>query len=159
MADIDSTSDAVRRLVTLVVDNGLAELTLEHNDRTITVRGLAESEKMRLAEVQGTVAQEPAVSYIPISDQVSAAPPPLPSNVIALVSPMVGIFYRSPSPEDPPFINVGDRVSIGQTVGLIEAMKVYSEIPAEASGRVVEILGMDGSLVQQGQTLYSLEHS
>ena len=70
---------------------------------------------------------------------------------------MVGVFYRSPSPEDPPFIHVGDIVRVGQPIGLIEAMKVFSEVPAEIAGRVVEIPVESGKLVQQGQPLVYIE--
>ena len=70
---------------------------------------------------------------------------------------MVGIFYAAGAPGDPPFVNVGDVVMVGQTIGLIEAMKVFSEIPAEASGRVVEIVAASGVLVQQSEPLFRIE--
>jgi acetyl-CoA carboxylase biotin carboxyl carrier protein len=74
-----------------------------------------------------------------------------------LDSPMVGIFYTSPTPSDPPFIVIGQSVQVGQTIGLIEAMKVFSEIPAEIAGKIVEIIGVSGSLVQQSQPLFGIE--
>jgi acetyl-CoA carboxylase biotin carboxyl carrier protein len=67
------------------------------------------------------------------------------------------VFYRSPSPDDPPFVNVGDVIYVGQTVGLIEAMKVYSELPSEVSGRIVEIVAENGKLVKQAQPLFYVE--
>ena len=70
---------------------------------------------------------------------------------------MVGVFYHSPSPEDPPFVLVGDIIHVGQTVGLIEAMKVYSELPSEVAGRIVEVAAPNGKLVKQGQPLYFVE--
>ena len=70
---------------------------------------------------------------------------------------MVGVFYQSPSPDDPPFVSVGDFVKVGQPIGLIEAMKVYSEVPSEVSGRVVEMPVESGKLVQQGQPLIFVE--
>ena len=70
---------------------------------------------------------------------------------------MVGVFFRSPTPEDPPFVNVGDIISVGQTIGLIEAMKVYSELPSELAGRILEIPAVNGKLVQQGQPLIVVE--
>ena len=88
------------------------------------------------------------------------APPALGAGgpvLVALESPMVGVFYRSPSPEDPPYVNVGDTIKVGQTVGLIEAMKVYSELPSDISGRIVRLAAENGALVQQGQPLLFVE--
>ena len=77
----------------------------------------------------------------------------------AVVSPMVGVFYRAPSPNDPPFVEVGDRVEVGQTVGLVEAMKVFNEILAEAEGIVAEIVAQTGQLVETGAPLVRLKSS
>jgi len=74
-----------------------------------------------------------------------------------VLSPMTGVFYRTASPEAPPFVEVGDRVEEGQTIGLIEAMKVFSEIPADRSGRVHEVLVPNGQLVSQGDLLMRLD--
>lgn len=68
-------------------------------------------------------------------------------------SPMVGTFYRSPAPDEPPFLEVGDRVRVGQTVCIIEAMKLMNELEAEVSGSVIEILVQNGEPVEFGQTL------
>lgn len=70
---------------------------------------------------------------------------------------MVGIYYASPSPDDPPFVVTGDRIQVGQTIGLIEAMKVFSEIPSDIAGRVVEVAAANGDLVQLGQALLYVE--
>ena len=71
-------------------------------------------------------------------------------------SPMVGTFYRSPSPENPPFINEGDKVARETTVCILEAMKVMNEIPAEVSGEIVQILIQDGESVEYGQPLFKV---
>jgi acetyl-CoA carboxylase biotin carboxyl carrier protein len=70
---------------------------------------------------------------------------------------MTGLFYRGPSPEIPPYVEVGADVEEGQTVGLIEAMKVFSEIPADVHGRVVRIVAENGKLVNQGEVLMLIE--
>jgi biotin carboxyl carrier protein len=70
---------------------------------------------------------------------------------------MTGLFYRGASPELPPYVDVGEEVEEGATVGLIEAMKVFSEIPADVHGRVVRILVENGKLVNQGEVLMLLE--
>ena len=154
-AIVESSAQDVRRLVELVAENGLAELTVVENGVAITVKG----------GVPAAVAPVAAVHAAPVHRAVAEAPhAPVakshagPSEVRAsLESPMVGVYYRAPSPEDPPYINVGDTVRVGQVIGLIEAMKVYSEIPAEVSGRVTAIAADNGELVQQGQPLYYLE--
>jgi acetyl-CoA carboxylase biotin carboxyl carrier protein len=152
LAQSDETADKVRRLAEIVVEHGLTELTVEEDGVTITVK----------AESAAVFSQIPVQYHNPAPSPVNAASTPpaasgRASNAIPLESPMVGVFYHSPAPEDPPFVHVGDIVHVGQPIGLIEAMKVYSEVPAEASGRVIEIAAENGALVQQGQPLYFLE--
>ena len=150
-AIVGSSAQDVRRLVELVAENGLAELSVALNGVTITVKG-------------GVPAAAVAVHAAPVHKSVEAHHAPVPkahSSAVevraSLEAPMVGVYYRAPSPEDPPFVNVGDTIRVGQVIGLIEAMKVYSEIPAEVSGRVTAIAAESGELVQQGQPLYYLE--
>lgn len=78
-------------------------------------------------------------------------------TLIELRAPMTGVFYRAPSPDAPPYVEVGDSVVQGQTICLIEAMKVFNEVPAERSGKVVEICESNGQLVEQGAVLFRLE--
>jgi acetyl-CoA carboxylase biotin carboxyl carrier protein len=75
------------------------------------------------------------------------------ANLAQVVSPMVGIFYRAPSPSDPNFVEVGDRVEIGQTLGLVETMKVFNEITSEVEGTVIEIMAQSGDLLETGDKL------
>lgn len=81
------------------------------------------------------------------------APPPNDKKWIDVISPMVGTFYRSPAPTEAPFVEVGDRIKVGQTVCIIEAMKLMNEIEAEVSGQVMEIAGQNGEPVEYGQVL------
>jgi acetyl-CoA carboxylase biotin carboxyl carrier protein len=76
---------------------------------------------------------------------------------IPIVSPMVGVFYRSKSPDDPPFVEVGDRVEVGQIVGLVEAMKTFNEITSEVEGEVAAIVAGNGALVETGAPLVVLK--
>ncbi|MGF1512303.1 MAG: acetyl-CoA carboxylase biotin carboxyl carrier protein [Elainellaceae cyanobacterium] len=82
-----------------------------------------------------------------------AAPPRLDSNLTDVSSPMVGTFYRSPAPEEAPFVSVGDRITKGQTICIIEAMKLMNELEAEVSGEVMEILVENGEPVEFDQPL------
>ena len=159
------TTEALRHLARLVAEHGLSELTVADAGRTLTVKAIFEAAPAALPGVTGIpahphvlpLAQTPAYSETAVP--VPAAPPPLAraATSVALESPMVGVFYRSPSPEDPPFVSVGDFVRVGQPIGLIEAMKVYSEVPSEVSGRVTDTPVESGKLVQQGQPLIFVE--
>ncbi len=74
-------------------------------------------------------------------------------GLVAITSPMVGTFYRSPSPDSPPFIETGDQVALGKVVCIIEAMKLFNEIESEVSGKIVKILVENGKTVEYGQKL------
>jgi len=78
-------------------------------------------------------------------------------DLIAITSPMVGTFYRSPSPEAPPFIQVGDEVEPGKVVCIVEAMKLFNEIEAELRGKVVKVLAENGKPVEYGQKLFLIK--
>lgn len=95
----------------------------------------------------------PAVAVVQPTEPVSAETP----NWIPIESPMTGMFYRGPSPSEPPYVEEGDLVYEGQTIGLVEAMKVFNEIPAPMTGVVRRIVAQNASLVQQGEVLMLLE--
>ena len=141
----------------MVAENGLTELTVEAAGVQITVK--AEPETVPVPVVLAP--QEQPFLVAPGTPPTALVAAPLPpsraATTVALESPMVGVFYRSAAPEDPPFISVGDIIRVGQPIGLIEAMKVYSEVPAEAAGRVVDIPVDNGKLVQHGQPLVIIE--
>lgn len=78
-------------------------------------------------------------------------------NLVKIVSPMVGTFYQSPSPDSPPFVKVGDVVGMGDTLCIVEAMKLMNEIESTENGKIVKILVENGELVEYGQTLFLVE--
>lgn len=102
----------------------------------------------RVAEHTGIAAQTPS----PV-----AAPLPIEQKFLEVFSPMVGTFYRAPAPGEQPFVEVGDRIRVGQTVCIIEAMKLMNEIEAEVSGQVLEILAQNGEPVEYGQPLMRIK--
>lgn len=155
--------DEIKQLINLVEEKGLVELTVEQEDMTVTIKAEAGGERVSVlvpgashhaAEVEHEAAQsaESVVEEIVSAPEVSA-------NHLEIKSPMIGVYYRYPSPDSPPFVEVGDYVATGQTIGLIEAMKVFSEIPAEVGGRVVSIPAGNGKLVQQGEVILVLDVS
>ncbi len=102
------------------------------------------------------------IAETPAPPAVAAVQPPEPapadtSNWIPIESPMTGMFYRGPSPSEPPYVEEGDLVYEGQTIGLVEAMKVFNEIPAPTTGMVRRIVAQNATLVQQGEVLMLLE--
>ncbi len=159
--DTETIIDAVQTLAQLAAAHGLSELTVAEGGVTLTVKAAVSAPA---ASMPGAAIAVPAHPHLltpaPLpahSETAALTPAPPKSAAVALESPMVGVFYRSPSPGDPPFVSVGDLVKVGQTIGLIEAMKVYSEVPAEAAGRVTGTPVESGKLVQQGQPLIFVE--
>jgi acetyl-CoA carboxylase biotin carboxyl carrier protein len=138
--------EAIRRLLYLADAYGLAELEVEEAGLKVTIRG---------AE-PGVLTAVPHVFPVDVTGR-SADSDEEGIRFHAILSPMTGVFYRSASPDAPPFVEPGDRVEEGQAVGLIEAMKVYSEIPADRSGRIVDILAASGQLVSQDDPLMLLD--
>lgn len=147
----------IKQLIELVERNGLTELTVEEEGLSVTIK----------AEVTagGTAVVSEPVTHSPVKVEVQIPVPPLskpvvPSeHLVRITSPMIGVFYRSPSPDSPMFVEIGDEIEVGQTIGLIEAMKVFSEIPSEVTGRVVDIPVESAKLVQQGDVLVVVDTS
>ena len=146
----------VRKLADILTDTGLSEIEVEHDGLKIRV--------VRTA-VGVTYAAPPAYAPAPPPAQVSApstseaAPTPAKAviNGDMVKSPMVGTIYRRPQPDAPPFIEVGDTVTAGQTMMIIEAMKTMNPVPAAKAGKVVEILVEDGQPVEFGEPLVVIE--
>ncbi len=159
--------EAVRELLQLVTGNGLGEISVTlASGAAITITTHSASIPAAAPVIysvasggdfsglqRGTSGLSPAM---PTQDAVPQVAP-VSSNRTPLPSPMVGIYYASASPGDPPFVVPGDRIQVGQTIGLIEAMKVFSEIPSDVAGRVVEVSVSNGDLVQLGQALLYVE--
>jgi acetyl-CoA carboxylase biotin carboxyl carrier protein len=93
----------------------------------------------------------------PAADAPAPAAPPAAGNLVEVKSPMVGTFYRSPAPEAPSYVEVGSRVAKGQTLCILEAMKLMNELPAEVSGTVREVCAENGEPVEYGQVLFRID--
>ena len=152
----------LRELVTTLSQTDISELTLKGADFELTLRkqGAITSTSAPVITV-ATPDQSATPPVIPVAQSV-APPPPVPtptpppsadSNLLEITSPMVGTFYRAPAPEEPSFVEIGDRIQTGQTVCIIEAMKLMNELEAEVSGEIVEILVDNAQPVEFGQTL------
>jgi acetyl-CoA carboxylase biotin carboxyl carrier protein len=155
MAILGFELEEIVRLIALLESSGLSEIYYQDGDRSIRIRG------PRPVKPQAVVMPvEPSVVVEqrrkPERKPKAIAPPATPADQVVLSSPMVGTFYRAEKPGAPPLIDVGQRVEMGQSIGVIEAMKVFSEIPAEHAGVVVSIPARDGHLVQTGEPLVIL---
>ena len=137
----------IRRLVELMQENDLCELDIQQGDMRIQFKRGGTS-----VVAAPVVPSAPAVAV----PSAAAAAPPEEKNVQFIKSPMVGTFYTAPNPDAPPFVKVGDTISSEKTVCLIEAMKVYNEIPAECSGKIAAILVKDGQSVEFGKPLFKV---
>ncbi|MBA2463255.1 MAG: biotin/lipoyl-binding protein [Actinobacteria bacterium] len=140
-----SRAERIRELVQIVQESGVAEVEIEDNGMRVSVR---RTEEVPL-QVGAPLAQEEP-GELPLSLPALAAG-------IRVESPMVGIFYRAPEPGSPPFVEPGDVVAPGQTLCLLEAMKLFNELKADATGRVTAIHVEDGQPVEFGQLLFELE--
>ena len=141
----------IRRLVELMNEHELAEIDLRQADQRIRLRKGGEPFVTLGGARPLGIAENAAASG------AAAAASKADANLAVIKSPMIGTFYSSPSPETPPFLKVGDHVGPTSTVCIIEAMKVFNEIPAEVSGQVVAVLVENGEPVEFGQPLFKID--
>lgn len=164
MTEFRVDPEDLRRLARLVEENGLSELRYEEGDLRITLRTAAAPAEADTRPAAAPPAPPPASAaevagggprLPPSAPEPHALNPPVPT--VRIEAPVMGVFYRSPEPGAPPFVEVGEFVEAGQAVGLIEAMKMFSEVLTEVAGRVREAPAKNGALVQPGDTLLVLE--
>jgi acetyl-CoA carboxylase biotin carboxyl carrier protein len=150
-APADRQLDRLRQLVQILESSALA--SLEFEDADIMVRlSRTGHEVPSVLPVPMPVAPPPAASAAAPSASKVEDP-----NIHVLRSPFVGTFYRSPTPDNPPFTDVGQKVSKGQTLCIVEAMKLMNEIEAEVSGTVLEVLVQNGQAVQYHDPLFRIQ--
>lgn len=129
----------LRDLLLAVNETDISELTLEDDGFKMTMRRGA----LPMMVVAPPVASSSMATYetaVPSMGGPSTSLPPIDQKIFEIKSPIVGTFYRAPSPDDAPFVEIGDRIKAGQGICIVEAMKVMNEIEAEISGEVIEIL-------------------
>ena len=160
----------IQDLIKFVAKSGVSEVEIEDKDFKITIKTTPHIKGKQVVETQPIVHMQAPVAAAPV--QV-AAPTPAPvapapttkatetvdddAKYIAIKSPMIGTFYRKPSPDKPSFVNVGDDVSKDTVVCMIEAMKLFNEIEAEITGKIVKMLVDDGSPVEYDQPLFLVD--
>ncbi len=154
--------DQIRDLLAVVSQTDITELTIESGDQKITVKKSTTTYIPTTVEVQAApqiALPKPAFDGEPLKQQLESPVEEKASSngLVSIASPMVGTFYRSPSPTAPPFVDVGDRIASGQTVCIIEAMKLMNDLPAEISGRIVQVCAENGTTVEYGQPLFMVD--
>jgi acetyl-CoA carboxylase biotin carboxyl carrier protein len=159
----------IQELIKIVNKSSIGELSIEEGDFKITIKQKEEPATVftAAAPVQTTIqAPPPSIQQtLPLPQTLStSAPtgshestPKATDNLITIKSPMIGTFYRSSGPDKPAFVNIGDEISVGKTVCIIEAMKLFNEIESEVKGTIVKILVDDASPVEYDQPLFLLE--
>jgi acetyl-CoA carboxylase biotin carboxyl carrier protein len=157
---VELNFNEIRELLSLLNQTDLAEFTLKSSDFELILRKQGKESDRPVAIESADPARYLPPPAAPVAPVVSPAPalpsPPSPlatEKLVEITSPIVGTFYSAPAPDEPPFVSVGDRIRNGQTVCIIEAMKIMNEIEAEVSGEIVEILVKNGDSVEFGQPL------
>ena len=149
----------IEALIKLVKKSGISEVSVDMKDFKITVKTNGHLSTAVSAPVMVAPAPLPVIAA-PASAAASAPPKPAAPddpNLITVRSPMIGTFYRMPSPDKPSFVNVGDDISTGKVLCIIEAMKLFNEIESEVSGKIVKVLVENASPVEYDQPLFLVE--
>ena len=150
----------IQNLIKFVANSGVAEVKLEMDDVKITIRTTLEGNVSEATYVQ--MPAQPVLQQAAVPQQIApVAPAPVAenSNYITIKSPIIGTFYRKPSPDKPMFVEVGSTIAKGDVLCVIEAMKLFNEIESEVSGKIVKILVDDMSPVEYDQPLFLVDPS
>ena len=153
----------IQDLIKFVAKSGVNEVSIEEKDFKITIK--TNQEPTYVTATVPTPVALPAQASVPNLPATPAAPstPVAPaensSNLITIKSPMIGTFYRSPGPDKPTFVNIGDEITTGKVLCIIEAMKLFNEIESEVSGKIVKILVNDAQPVEFDQPLFLVDPS
>jgi acetyl-CoA carboxylase biotin carboxyl carrier protein len=161
----------IQELLDFIASSGLAEVNIETESFKIAVKKTSDVQTRFIeTPVQQIISAQPLVTSPVAQPQVVGGQPAVQEsapkkeeaskaekNLITIKSPMIGTFYRSSSPDSPSFANVGDEVAVGQTVCIIEAMKLFNEIESDVAGKIVKILVENASPVEYDQPLFLVE--
>ena len=143
----------VLKLLELMEAHGLDEIEVEQGGKRIRLK-----KSCPIVAPAHVIAQAPHATPAPAAAPAAAAPAE-DKNIVRILSPMVGTFFRAHSPDGEAFVNVGDSVNAEQVVCIIEAMKVMNEIKADTEGEIVEVLVENGESVEYGQPLFTVRHA
>lgn len=148
---------SIRKLIEIVEESNIAEIEIKEGEHNIRITRSREPVMMAAPMQQQAPMQQaaPAEASAPMGTEAPAAAPEASGHKVT--SPMVGTFYSSPSPDAGAFVKVGDKVAEGDTLCIIEAMKIMNPIESDVAGTVKQILGVNGDPVEFGQPLFVIE--
>jgi len=146
----------IQELIDYISNSGLAEVKIKTEEFELSIKKYAESAQVYHAAPAAPAAPAPAAAA-PAPAAPVAAPAPAASNLLEIKSPMIGTFYLTPNPESPAFVSEGSTVKAGETVCIIEAMKLFNEIESEISGKIVKILVSNATPVEYDQPLFLVD--
>ena len=151
----------IKRLIQLVQKSGIGELEVSEGERTIRITAAppAPAAGGPVAYAAGPAQSAPAPAPVQAAPPQAAPPASADAHLVTIVSPMVGTFYRAPAPDADPYVELNSQVDLGQTVCIVEAMKLMNEIESEVRGRIVRILVDNGQPVEYGQNLFLVDPS
>lgn len=156
----------IQNLIKFVAKSGASEVKLEMEDIKITIKTGSDDSKGETTYIQQIPAmqaqpqmQQPQVQQAPTADATEAKKEEADSKLITIKSPIIGTFYRKPSPDKAPFVEVGSNINTGDVLCVIEAMKLFNEIESEVSGKIVKVLVDDSSPVEFDQPLFLVDPS
>ena len=159
----------IEELIKFVSKAGVSEVSLEMKDIKITIKNAAQRTEQVVSPIAAPTVLPMAIA--PVVTPVAATTPPAvkveapkqegadESKYLTIKSPMIGTFYRSSSPDKPNFVNVGDEITPGKPICIIEAMKLFNEIESENSGRIIKVLVENASPVEYDQPLFIIDPS
>jgi acetyl-CoA carboxylase biotin carboxyl carrier protein len=146
--------ERVEAFVHVLEGSTVSEFELTEGDTVIVIRRTPQAVLVAAPAISNAIALSGATTVEGSNGHVGAIKK---EQKVPIPAPLTGVYYASASPTSPSFVNVGDTVHVGQVVALIEAMTVFNEITAEASGRVVDIVATSGTVVQKGEAILHLE--
>lgn len=148
----------IQDLIDFISNSGLAEVKIETDEFKLSIKKYSEAPtvKFEAAPIAAPVAAAPVATPSPASS-APAVTKEENSKLVEIKSPMIGTFYRTANPDSDPFVGVGDSVSAGQTVCIIEAMKLFNEIESEVSGKIVKVLVDNATPVEYDQPLFLVD--
>ncbi len=155
----------IKELIKLVSESGVSEIEVERGDFKVSIK--KNTEKTTIVHAAPAIQNAPAaipannassgVSTFPTDKMEAQTSNPIASNLITIKSPMIGTFYKTPSPDKPSFVNIGDEIKPGKVLCIVEAMKLFNEIESEISGKIVKVLVENASPVEYDQPLFLVE--
>jgi acetyl-CoA carboxylase biotin carboxyl carrier protein len=151
----------IEELIRFVSKSGVNEVSLETGEIKITIKNGNANRPVEqiVTTVAAPVMQMAAPAPVVAAPVAAAAAPAAEANYITVKSPMIGTFYRTPNPDKPNFVNIGDEIKPGNVLCIIEAMKLFNEIESEVSGRIVKVLVDNSSPVEYDQPLFLVDPS